>query len=214
MFTGIVQSVGSVRAVKIRGEDRRLQILVGGLDMRRVKRGDSIAVNGCCLTVVEKFPGAFAADVSQETLALTTLGALERGAPVNLERALTLASRLGGHLVIGHVDGVGVVSREETQARSVRLTIEAPAELARYFARKGSVCVDGVSLTVNAVRDRIFEVNIIPHTLANTIMRGYQIGCEVNLEVDLVARYLERLLPAYLTDSDSASNRRGPVPGI
>ncbi|MDE2196545.1 MAG: riboflavin synthase [Gammaproteobacteria bacterium] len=197
MFTGIVQAVGNVRGLEARGGDMRLQIDAGGLDLRSMHIGDSIAVNGCCLTAIGKSPAGFAADVSRETLALTTLGGLGAGSPVNLETALTLAAPLGGHLVIGHVDGVGVVDSRVEDARSVRFAIEAPPELARYIARKGCICVDGVSLTVNAVHSGGFEVNAIPHTLEHTVIRGYRTGTRVNLEVDLVARYLERLIAAH-----------------
>lgn len=194
MFTGIVQAVGEIESREERGGDVRLHIEARGLDLNRIIVGDSIAVNGCCLTVIGKQARGFSTDVSRETLTLTTLGALAPGSPVNLESALTLATPLGGHLVIGHVDGVGTVKSRREDARSVRFDIEAPVELARYLARKGSVCVDGVSLTLNDVRASRFAVNIIPHTLAHTILKGWQPGTRVNLEVDLLARYLERLL--------------------
>lgn len=196
MFTGMVQAVGKVQTLEARGGDLRLQIQAGDLDTAALKIGDSIAVNGCCLTVVGKLADGFGVDASRETLALTTLGDFKAGTAVNLETALTLSTPLGGHLVIGHVDGVGVVQSRREDARSVRYDIEVPVELMRYIARKGSICVDGVSLTVNAVEANRFEVNIIPHTLEHTIMRDYCIGTRVNLEVDLLARYLERLLAA------------------
>ena len=194
MFTGIIQAVGEVATLQPRGGDVRLRIRTRKLDLGDVVLGDSIAVNGVCLTAVELPGDGFVADVSRETLSLTSLGQLESGSPVNLEKALTLATRLGGHLVSGHVDGLGVVIERHDDARSVRFTIEAPADLARYIAHKGSITVDGTSLTVNAVSGRRFELNIVPHTLQETIMDGYVAGREVNLEVDLVARYLERLL--------------------
>jgi riboflavin synthase len=194
MFTGIVQAVGKIRALEARGGDLRMHIDANGLEMKAMKAGDSIAVNGCCLTVIEKLPAGFSVDVSRETLALTTCGDLKPGSAVNLETALTLASPLGGHLVIGHVDGVGVVQGRREDARSVRYDIEAPVELLRYIAQKGSICVDGVSLTVNGLAANCLQVNIIPHTLEHTIMRDYRTGTRVNLEVDLIARYLERLL--------------------
>lgn len=194
MFTGIIQAVGNVSRLETRGGDVRIGVDTGNLDLTGIKIGDSIAVNGCCLTVIEKFATGFSADASRETLSLTTLGKLEAGSPVNLETALTLATPLGGHLVSGHVDGVGTVRERHDDARSVRFTIELPAELARYVAKKGSICVDGVSLTVNEVTAAQFEVNIIPHTLEHTIMSEYASGTTVNLEVDLVARYLERML--------------------
>jgi riboflavin synthase len=162
--------------------------------MRDVRLGDSIAVSGVCLTVIDFTTQEFSADVSNETLSRTTLGGLKPGARVNLEKALTPTTRLGGHLVSGHVDGVGKVLERTHDARSVRFRIEAPAALAKYIARKGSICVDGVSLTVNAVMGAVFELNIVPHTLAETTLDEYAAGRRVNLEVDLIARYLERLL--------------------
>jgi riboflavin synthase len=194
MFTGIVQSVGRIRGLGPRGGDVRVELDAGGLDLRGVRAGDSIAVNGVCLTVVTLTPGGFAADVSRETLGVTTLGRLGTGSRVNLERALTLSTPLGGHLVGGHVDGVGRVEELRDDGRSRRLGIQAPPELARYIAPKGSICVDGASLTVNRIEGSRFEVNLVPHTLAETILSDYRVGLEVNLEVDLIARYLERLL--------------------
>ena len=194
MFTGIIQSVGRVEALESRGGDVRIVLDVGALAMEDVKLGDSIAVNGVCLTAVALTAKGFAADVSRESLGLTTLGGLGAGSRVNLEKALTLGTPLGGHLVSGHVDGLGRVVERRGDARSVRFTIEAPAELARYIAPKGSICVDGVSLTVNQVDGCRLELNIIPHTVQETIMGEYREGSRVNLEVDLIARYLERLL--------------------
>ena len=194
MFTGIIQAVGTVVALQPGGGDLRLRINTGKLPLDDVALGDSICTNGVCLTVIELPGDGYWADVSVETLNFTTLGKLGPGARVNLEKALTLATRLGGHLVSGHVDGLGVVIERHDDARSVRFTIEAPADLARYIAHKGSITVDGTSLTVNAVSGRRFELNIVPHTLQETIMDGYAAGRQVNLEVDLVARYLERLL--------------------
>ena len=194
MFTGIIQAIGEVVGLQQRGGDVRLRIRTGKLDLSDVAMGDSIAVNGVCLTAVELPGDGFVADVSRETLSLTSLGRLKPGSAVNLEKALTLATRLGGHLVSGHVDGLGTVIERHDDARSVRFTIEAPEELARYIAHKGSITVDGTSLTVNAVSGRRFELNIVPHTLQETIMGDYQAGTRVNLEVDLIARYLERLL--------------------
>ena len=194
MFTGIVQSVGELRRLEPRGGDVRLSIGVGKLDLADVRSGDSIAVNGACLTVVDQGPDWFAADVSQETLSLTTLGTLSAGSRLNLEKALALGDRLGGHLVSGHVDGVGEIVSTRPDARSQRYRVRAPDSLARYLARKGSICVDGVSLTVNAVDGAEFELNIIPATLRETLFGDYRAGTRVNLEVDLIARYLERLL--------------------
>ena len=194
MFTGIIQAIGEIERQEPRGGDARLRIRAGKLDLERAGLGDSIAVNGVCLTAVEIGGGAFSADVSRETLSLTTLGELSPGARVNLEPALTLATPLGGHLVSGHVDGVGTVLDKREDARSWRLQIHAPGELTRYIATKGSICVDGTSLTVNEVRGAVFSLNIVPHTLAETVIGDYRTGTRVNLEVDLIARYLERLI--------------------
>ncbi len=193
MFTGIIQAVGEIRAVEAIGGDVRLRVGVGDLSLERVELGDSIAVSGVCLTVIEFAAAEFAADVSQETLQLTTLGHAEAGSRVNLEPSLTLSAPLGGHLVSGHVDGIGEVVSLEPDARSTRIDFEMPEALARYVAKKGSIAIDGTSLTVNEVGDRKFSVNIVPHTLERTIMGRYEPGTRVNLEVDLVARYLERL---------------------
>ena len=194
MFTGIIQSVGKIAALEASGGDARVRIACGKLDMSGVNTGDSIAVSGVCLTVVEHSVAGFMADVSGETLACTTLGRLRSGDPVNLEKALTLSTPLGGHLVSGHVDGVGIVIGRRESARSVQFRIKAPETLAKYIAEKGSVCVDGVSLTVNAIHGAEFEVNIVPHTLAETTLRLIKANSEVNIEVDVLARYLERLM--------------------
>jgi riboflavin synthase len=194
MFTGIVQGVGRVRSVETRGGDVRMWIDTGGVPLADVTVGGSIAVNGCCLTAIELEPTAFAADLSRETLSLTTAGQWSAGTRVNLEKALTAGQALGGHYVTGHVDGVGQVLSRHDDARSVRVEFEVPPELARYVARKGSICVDGVSLTVNGVAGNRFDVNLVPHTLEVTILGGYRPGSRVNLEVDIIARYLERLV--------------------
>lgn len=194
MFTGIVQAVGNVRAIVPKGGDAEMTFETGGLDLANVAIGDSISVNGCCLTVTRFDDRSFAADVSRETLNVTTLARLRAGDRVNLEKALCAGQALGGHYVTGHVDGIGTVLSIETDARSHRVVFEVPAELSRYVARKGSVCVDGVSLTVNAVDGRTFAVNLIPHTLQVTILGDYRPGTQVNLEVDIIARYLERLM--------------------
>lgn len=194
MFTGIIQAVGTLAAMEPRGGDMALHIRAGDLDMQTLALGDSIATNGVCLTVIELPGDGYIADVSRETLAHTTLGELKPGSPVNLEKALTLDSHLGGHLVSGHVDGVGRILERRDDGRSVRFRIDAPAELARYIAHKGSICVDGVSLTVNAVYGSQFELNIVPHTIRETTISGYRSGARVNIEVDQIARYLERLL--------------------
>ena len=211
MFTGIIQAIGRVKSLEDRGGDVRLTINNGKLDLSDVQLGDSIAVNGVCLTAIELPGDGFVADVSRETLSLTTLGTLKPGSPVNLEKALTLATRLGGHLVSGHVDGLGTVVDRREDARSVRFTIEAPAELARYIAHKGSITVDGTSLTVNGVEGARFHLNIVPHTLRETIMDSYQVGTRVNLEVDLVARYLERLLLGDQAAKPDAQGGAGPI---
>jgi riboflavin synthase len=194
MFTGIIQAVGRIAAIESKGGDARARVDAGKLDMGDVALGDSIAVSGVCLTAVEKTAAGFTADVSGETLSRTIIGGLKAGDRVNLEKALTPTTRLGGHLVSGHVDGVGRVVERRGDARSVRFRIETPAPLARYIAEKGSICVDGVSLTVNAVDGAVFDLNIVPHTLAETTIGDYQAGRAVNLEVDLLARYLERLM--------------------
>ncbi|GAB4288006.1 MAG: riboflavin synthase [Thiohalomonadaceae bacterium] len=194
MFTGIIQAIGEVAALQHQGADYRLRIRTGTLDLGDVQLGDSIAVNGVCLTVVELPGDGFWADVSGETLAHTSFTELRVGSRVNLEKALLPTSRLGGHLVSGHVDGVGEVLSRGNDGRSVRLRLKAPAELARYIAAKGSITIDGVSLTVNAVHGAEFELNIVPHTLQETTLADFAPGRRVNLEVDVIARYLERLL--------------------
>jgi riboflavin synthase len=194
MFTGIIQAVGKVVAMQPSGGDLRLRIDTGKLALDDVTLGDSICTNGVCLTVIELPGDGYWADVSVETLNFTTLGKLQPGARVNLEKALTPASRLGGHIVSGHVDGVGEVVSLQEDARSIRVAVDAPAELAKYIAHKGSICVDGTSLTVNAVKGARFELNIIPQTMAETVFGEYRPGTPVNLEVDVIARYLERLV--------------------
>ena len=197
MFTGIIQSIGEVAAIEPKGDDSRIRILTNQLDLADVQLGDSIAVNGVCLTAVELPGDGFWADVSGETLSCTTFKSLRVGTKANLEKALTPTTRLGGHLVSGHGDGIGEIVECYNDGRSVRLHIQAPDEMAKYIAEKGSVCVDGISLTVNAVKGAIFELNIVPHTLQETtmgIMGQFKVGTEVNLEVDIIARYLERLI--------------------
>jgi len=192
MFTGIVQALGRIARIETRGGDLRLFVDATALDAE-VALGDSVCVCGVCLTVVARDAGTLAFDVSNETMALTTLGALRAGDGVNLEPALRLSDRLGGHLVSGHVDGVGHVVSIEPDARSQRWMFEIPAALSRYIAAKGSVCVEGVSLTVNEVAGNRFGVNLIPHTIEATTFRHKRVGDAVNIEVDLIARYLERL---------------------
>ncbi|MEA1607714.1 riboflavin synthase [Pseudomonas spirodelae] len=194
MFTGIIEAIGSIRALTPKGGDVRVYVETGKLDLGDVKLGDSIAVNGVCLTAVELPGDGFWADVSRETLARTAFIDFKAGSKVNLEKALTPTSRLGGHLVSGHIDGVGEIVSMAENARAWQFTIRAPRELAKYIAHKGSITVDGTSLTVNSVNGAEFELTIVPHTLAETIMVDYRPGKQVNLEVDLLARYLERLL--------------------
>jgi riboflavin synthase len=193
MFTGIVQAVGRIRTVEKRGADARLALDAAGLGLDDVAIGDSIAVAGVCLTVVALDASGFAADVSPETLSRTTLGALTAGDPVNLEKSLRLADRLGGHLVAGHVDGVGKVVAVHDDGAAQRWIFSAPAALARYIAVKGSIAIDGTSLTVNEVDGNTFGITLIPHTLVVTTFGARKSGDAVNLEVDLVARYVERL---------------------
>jgi riboflavin synthase len=196
VFTGIVQDMGRIVALEPRAGDVRLRVAVERLPLDAVRSGDSIAVSGVCLTVVEHDAGGFAADVSNETLSLTTLGDLTPGSRVNLEPALRAGDPLGGHLVSGHVDGVGRVVSLAQDARSWRIRFETPPDIARYVARKGSIAIDGVSLTVNEVEGREFGINIIPHTWQVTTIGGYAPGRRVNLEIDPIARYVERLLAA------------------
>jgi len=199
MFTGIIKAKGTISSMERRGGDVRLSVQSGGLPWSDYELGESIAVNGVCLTAVALHEDGFDTDVSVETLDVTALGGLAVGSPVNLEPAISLGERLGGHLVSGHVDCTGRVVTRDTDARSIRLAIEIPKDYARYVAKKGSVCVDGVSLTVNEVSGNTFELNIIPHTADVTIIGDYASGTVVNVEVDLLARYLERLL-----DGDSS----------
>ena len=196
MFTGLVEGVGTLATRGTRGGDARLRIDVGTLPFEGVRLGESIAVNGVCLTVVAFDARHFEADASNETLALTTLGELPIGTTLNLERAMRADDRLGGHLVSGHVDGVGRVLSISDDARAQRWRFGAPGAVLRYVAQKGSICVDGVSLTVNLVDREAFEVALVPHTIAHTTFASTQVGAAVNLEVDLVARYVERLLQA------------------
>ncbi|PHS70352.1 MAG: riboflavin synthase [Methylophaga sp.] len=195
MFTGIIAAIGHLQKTQAKGGDLQLQLSTKTLDLSDISLGDSVAVNGVCLTVVDKDNSSLSFDVSRESLDRTSLGHLEIGASVNLEKALAVGDRLGGHFVSGHVDGLAAIISKQESARSVIFRIKIPTGLERYIAEKGSVCIDGTSLTVNNVIDNWFEVNVIPHTMQQTIMSDYRIGTEVNLEVDLIARYLERLLP-------------------
>ncbi len=196
MFTGIIEAVGSIEKIENKSGDSRFKIKVGKLDMSDVHIGDSIACNGVCLTAIEFDQNYYTADVSGETLNLTTLGKIQVGSLVNLEKALTPTTRLGGHLVSGHVDGVGEIIAIKNESRSIQFEIKAPLELSKYIAKKGSITVDGVSLTVNDIDNNVFKLNLVPHTLIETTAKNYRIGSQVNLEVDLLARYLERLLTA------------------
>jgi len=196
LFTGIIEGVGRLAARDTLGGDVRFTFNVGTLPFENVQMGESIAINGVCLTVIAYDATRFQADASTETLGLTTLGQLADGAVINLERAMRPTDRLGGHLVSGHVDGLGQVLSVHDDARAQRWRFAASAALLRYIAKKGSICVDGVSLTVNEVDEQGFEVALIPHTVANTAFAATAVGSAVNLEIDLVARYVERLLGA------------------
>lgn len=194
MFTGIILAVGKIAAVTPHGGDVRLKINTGKLPLCDANLGDSIAVNGVCLTAVELGNDYFVADVSNETLANTCLAHVKVGTPVNLELALTPTTRLGGHIVSGHVDGIGTVIEKKADGRSIRFTVQAPDNLAKYIAQKGSICINGISLTVNSVDGAKFGINIVPHTLKETTLNDAEIGTKVNLEVDVLARYMERLM--------------------
>lgn len=194
MFTGIVQALGTVSTIESRADGARLDIRCAELEPEEWNEGDSVAVAGCCLTALEPDARGFQADLSQETLDCTSLGRLRPGDPVNLEPALALGERLGGHLVTGHVDGLAELVSLTVLGDNTRMEFSAPGSLSRFIARKGSVTLDGVSLTVNSVSDRAFEVNLIPHTLAVTTLGRLEVGDTVNLEVDLLARYMDRLL--------------------
>ena len=206
MFTGIIQSVGQVGSIQsVADGDWRLLISVGKLDMNDVQLGDSIAVNKVCLTVVEMTSSSFVADVSNETLTVSAFTGLTQGSRVNLEKALRLSDRLGGHLVSGHVDGVGQVVSITADGRSWRYVFALPESLARYVSAKGSITINGVSLTVNGVTKDQFDVNLVPHTLQETMLGDLVVGSKVNLEVDVIARYLERLLQGGALAQDQPS---------
>ena len=197
MFTGIISAIGKITAIESKGGDCRLTINTGKLSLSDTQLGDSIAVNGVCLTAIELGKQHFCADVSNETLSRSTLKNAMVGTPVNLELALTPTTRMGGHIVSGHVDGIGELIELKPDARSWRLSFKAPDDLAKYIAEKGSITINGISLTVNTVNTvngALFSVNIVPHTLKETTLAGIKVGDKVNLEVDLLARYLERLL--------------------
>jgi riboflavin synthase len=200
MFTGIILDVGSIARLQPFGDDLRAYVKINKLPLSEQKLGNSVAVNGVCLTIVDMQSDAFGVDISAETLSCTTLGGLSAGSHVNLELALTPATALGGHMVSGHVDGVGELVGLNEEGRSTRFEFNAPPELARFIAPKGSVALDGVSLTVNSVIDNRFDVNIIPHTMQETIFSDYVVGSKVNLEADIIARYLDRLYSCVKVD--------------
>lgn len=194
MFTGIIEAVGKVTSLVNTGGDVRLTIHAGKLDMQDVKLGDSIATNGVCLTVIDYGKDWYAADVSLETIRRTSLAHWQAGTPVNLEKALLPTTRLGGHIVSGHVDGLGEIILRKQDARSIYFEVKAPDELARYLAEKGSITVDGISLTINDLNGAVVSLNLVPHTADQTTINQWQLGSKVNLEVDVLARYIERLL--------------------
>jgi riboflavin synthase len=194
MFTGIIEEVGEIVAIEQYNGDMKLRVNTNQLDISKIQLGDSIATNGVCLTVARLCQDGFESDVSLETLSVTSIENWSIGSKVNLERSLTIDMRLGGHLVLGHVDGIGEILDRIPDARSERFRVGAPAELAKYIAQKGSITVDGISLTVNKVEGSEFELNIVPWTLEHTVMNTYQKGTKVNLEVDVIARYVERLM--------------------
>lgn len=194
MFTGLIQAIGSIQSIESKGRDKRVTIETGQLPMIGVELGASIAVNGVCLTALDISETQFSADVSAETVEHTTFASMQIGTRVNLELSLTPSSRLGGHFVSGHVDGVGEVLKRYTDGRSERFVFKAPMPIMKYIAQKGSICINGVSLTVNEVSRDSFGVNIVPHTLQETVIGDFSAGTKVNLEVDVIARYLERLL--------------------
>ncbi len=199
MFTGIIQAIGLLQKLEHKGGDARLTINTTDLDLSVSDLGDSIAVNGVCLTAIEFTGNGFVADVSSETLQKTSLGFLKQGSAVNLEKALTLNTALGGHIVSGHVDGLGKLISQRNDGRSIRYEFSVPDDIAHYIAEKGSVTIDGASLTVNHVDQNRFGINVVPHTRGNTIFQNYEINTQVNIEVDIIARYLERLLTARST---------------
>ncbi len=204
MFTGIIESQGVIDRIESQDGDWKITIQTGKLDMSDVKIGDSIAANGICLTVIELTNSSYVADVSGETMSVTTAAEWQVGTHVNLEKALRLQDRLGGHLVSGHVDGVGTIRQISQDARSWRYEVEAPLSLCKYIAAKGSICINGISLTVNQVEGCVFGVNIVPHTRQETTIKEFEVGSKVNLEVDLLARYLERMLSAPQAKDESS----------
>ena len=194
MFTGIIQAIGNISKIDSNGPDSRIVFKVGKMKLDDVKIGDSISVNGVCLSITEKTKDSFSSDLSSETLSLTTFIEMRANSKVNLEKAMNFSSRVNGHLIAGHVDGVGVIKEMKNDGRSILMLIEFPEELEKYISKKGSIAVDGVSLTINGTKENTFSINIIPHTLSGSIISEYNIGTKVNIEVDLIARYLEKLV--------------------
>lgn len=194
MFTGIIQAIGSISKIDSSGPDSRIVFKAGKMKLDDVKIGDSISVNGVCLSITEKTKDSFSSDLSSETLSLTTFEEIRANSKVNLEKAMNFSSKVNGHLIAGHVDGVGVIKEMKKDGRSILMIIEFPGELEKYIPKKGSIAIDGVSLTVNGTKENTFSINIIPHTLSGSIISEYNIGTKVNIEVDLIARYLEKLL--------------------
>ncbi len=194
MFTGIIEATGHISAIETKGEDSRFVFNTEKMELSDMKLGDSISVNGVCLSIIEKENNSFSADLSKETLTLTSFSDLKIGSRINLEKAMMLSDRINGHMVSGHVDGIGKIINKADEGRSIKYTIEVPAGLNRFISKKGSVSVDGVSLTVNEVNNNTFDVNIIPHTLSETIFLGYDTNTKVNIEVDQIARYLDQLI--------------------
>ena len=194
MFTGIIQAIGNISKIDSNGPDSRIVFKAGRMKLDDVKIGDSISVNGVCLSITEKTKDSFSSDLSSETLSLTTFIEMRANSKVNLEKAMNFSSRVNGHLIAGHVDGVGVIKEMKNDGRSILILIEFPEELEKYISKKGSIAVDGVSLTINGTKENTFSINIIPYTLSGSIISEYNIGTKVNIEVDLIARYLEKLV--------------------
>ena len=194
MFTGIIQTIGNISKIDSNGPDSRIVFKAGRMKLDDVEIGDSISVNGVCLSITEKMKDSFSSDLSSETLSLTTFIEMRANSKVNLEKAMSFSSRVNGHLIAGHVDGVGVIKEMKNDGRSILILIEFPEELDKYISKKGSIAVDGVSLTINGTKENTFSINIIPHTLSGSIISEYNIGTKVNIEVDLIARYLEKLV--------------------
>ena len=194
MFTGIIQAIGNISKIDSNGPDSRIVFKAGRMKLDDVKIGDSVSVNGVCLSITEKTKDSFSSDLSSETLSLTTFIEMRANSKVNLEKAMSFSSRVNGHLIAGHVDGVGVIKEMKNDGRSILILIEFPEELEKYISKKGSIAVDGVSLTINGTKENTFSINIIPHTLSGSIISEYNIGTKVNIEVDLIARYLEKLV--------------------